>query len=115
METYPIVPEGLEKELAKYNVDVIYDDGSGELKRVSYTPHDTDGRIWIELRPHLVVERSVRGPSSEDPWSTERTSIPFERVWVVDLSDETGEPSYPVYTPTRWVKGPSGVLQRITS
>ena len=119
MDTFLIVPEGLEKDLNASHLVIRFKDGE-ETRSVEVFPWDPYARVRVVLRPFLEVEASdAEGPGTF-------TEIPMGSVVGVDVDDirqvlpheeeekqaDVVEVNIPI---ARWVLHPDWGLVRFTA
>lgn len=80
MDTFPIVPEGLERDLGAGRLVIRFKDGD-ETRSVEVYPWYPCARVRIVLRPFLEVE----APDAEGPGTL--TEIPLGSVVSVDVDN----------------------------
>ena len=121
METYPIVPEGLEQDLTSdYEFVIRYDGKCGQRKELLSTAMDSNRRVRIVLRPFVeVVDTAQDG----DPAIA--ATIPLESLVSIGVGNldfrqgydtEGVEISDDVVIPvSRWVRHPDKGLLRFAA
>lgn len=124
METYPIVPEGLEKDLTSDHELVIrYNDKCGQRQELRSTVMDSHRRVRIVLRPFIEVEETNPRFAAEGEPEVAVTTIPLESVASIDVDDfvhqgydtESGEVLEEEIPVSRWVRHPDEGLLRFAA
>lgn len=125
MDTFPMVPEWLEKDLASgYYLTLHWTGEGGQAKEIRHCLEDSNARIRIVLRPFIEVE--VTNVEESEP-EVVVTTIPLESVAAIDVDTsevhcgvdgegamamEECEVLVPV---SRWVRHPYKGLLRFTA
>lgn len=126
METYPIVPQGLEQDLTSgYELFIRWDEKDCPRREIQLSPMDPNAGIRIVLRPFVEVEKTNPKYDGENEPEVVTTTIPLESLVAIDVDDldcrqgfdtEGAEVVEDVVVPvSRWVRNPDKGLLRFTA